>query len=514
MIPGSPPEGITVLWINQSQNNGLETLSDADAGSIVEALNLQVVHLADHWEDIHLRHELLAPGQTPPSGSQTLVKAYFLANSDVADALGYHDVDPQGDPYIRVFTEPVLTNGGTTLSGSLSISACASHEACLTPETRVLTRDLRWVPVGDMEAGDLLIAFDEENPGQGKRRQWRLASVEATKRIQKQCYELTMADGTVVTCSDDHRWLVSNGGRAHWVTADQLRPQGGKVPASRIIKLTETWDEAFGYAEGYLAGAFDGEGHLAHHRRGESITQFRLAFAQCDNQMLESTKMFLKELGIRYTEYLRPAGVRNGRNEQANWRLYISHTPDILKFLGLCRPGRLLAKFQPDQLGGIWSEGQALGGGVEVVSKRFLGIQDVISMATSTKTFVAEGFASHNCEEAVDPSCTRLASASNGDQWAIEVGDPVQNDSYDVTLASGATVAVSDFVTPQFFQDPVPGAKYDYMGVLSTPWTIAPGGYAIVNNNQVFGEHYIDKGQKKDWPTSRTFRRIHQGDTK
>lgn len=237
---------ITVCWINASQDaNGTLSLSYDDADKIVQALNIQASRdLADHWNNIDITHELLAQGQTPPNGSQTLIKAYFLANSDVADALGYHDVDPQGDPYIRVFTEPILQNGGSALSGSLSISSCASHEAC---------------------------------------------------------------------------------------------------------------------------------------------------------------------------------------------------------------------------------------------------------------------------EEAVDPSCGSVILAPNGDVWCVEVGDPVQNYFYDITLSDGSTVAVSDFVTPQFFEPAQAGAKYDFLGLATSPFAVCPGGYAIVNNGQIFGENYQDKGQKKTWPTARTYRRLHGG---
>src|SRR5207302_11087429 len=66
------------------------------------------------------------PSQIPAG----VTPAYFLPNPDVANALGYHDTDPHGRPYIRVFTEPVLQNGGTVLHGELSIAAVASHEAC------------------------------------------------------------------------------------------------------------------------------------------------------------------------------------------------------------------------------------------------------------------------------------------------------------------------------------------------------------------------------------------------
>jgi hypothetical protein len=46
---------------------------------------------------------------------------YILQNPDVAGALGYHDLDPNGQPYGRVFVEP-------TVQAGVSVSSVLSHE--------------------------------------------------------------------------------------------------------------------------------------------------------------------------------------------------------------------------------------------------------------------------------------------------------------------------------------------------------------------------------------------------
>lgn len=52
----------------------------------------------------------------------------IFKNPDVPEAGGYHDEDPQGRPYCRVFTEPYLDNGGSWTSGADSVSCAGSHE--------------------------------------------------------------------------------------------------------------------------------------------------------------------------------------------------------------------------------------------------------------------------------------------------------------------------------------------------------------------------------------------------
>jgi hypothetical protein len=123
-------------------------------------------------------------------------------------------------------------------------------------------------------------------------------------------------------------------------------------------------------------------------------------------------------------------------------------------------------------------------------------------------------------EEVVDPGCNGTATAPNGDVWALEVGDPVESSTYAVTLSDGSQVAVSDFVYPAFF-DPQGQPPFDHVGVVGSPFTIAHGGYAMINNQQVFaaesGGTTTDRRaagypewrwQMKLFPRSRTARRL------
>jgi hypothetical protein len=158
-----------IAWINQSQGQ----LADADAARIVEALNLQAPDLAAGWPGTEISH-VTATADTVPAGA---VKAYWLQNADVAGALGYHDVDPSGDPYIRVFTETILSNGGSALSGAVSISVCSSHEACEEAVDPTCT-STSTAPNGDVWAD------------------------ETADPVESNSYDVTTSDGTVVAVSD------------------------------------------------------------------------------------------------------------------------------------------------------------------------------------------------------------------------------------------------------------------------------------------------------------------------
>jgi len=124
---------------------------------------------------------------------------------------------------------------------------------------------------------------------------------------------------------------------------------------------------------------------------------------------------------------------------------------------------------------------------------------------------------SHEVLETIgDAACNGWAQRADGSLVAREVGDPVESDSYllTVTTEEGTEVkgTVSDFVLPAWFDPDAAGSPYDYTGVLSSPFEVRPDGYVIVMTGGTvtsqWGERYPAwrKGTKEH-PTARTARR-------
>lgn len=91
-----------------------------------------------------------------------------------------------------------------------------------------------------------------------------------------------------------------------------------------------------------------------------------------------------------------------------------------------------------------------------------------------------------------------------GAEYALELCDPVQDDSYEVPTARGM-VCVSDFVLPRYFGEP--GRGVDYLGKLATPWTVAPGGYLIIKNDAGDVQDVFGHSRHAPHPASRLARR-------
>src|SRR5262249_3476459 len=144
-----------------------------------------------------------------------------------------------------------------------------------------------------------ILGFDEESPGgQGGRRSWRKNRVTATGRKMLPSSLVTLADGTQIVAADDHPWLTSqklNG--SYWRKTSELmcsRP-GWRVPPAQVVKLLNVWDAPSSYEAGYLAGMYDGEGHL-HARRNQKGLD--LGISQRDNEALFEVKCALDRLGF------------------------------------------------------------------------------------------------------------------------------------------------------------------------------------------------------------------------
>jgi hypothetical protein len=135
-----------------------------------------------------------------------------------------------------------------------------------------------------------------------------------------------------------------------------------------------------------------------------------------------------------------------------------------------------------------------------------------------TDTLSVASVLSHEVLESMcDPACNRWCDAGSGTAYALEVADPVESDSYDIAVSSTASVSVSNFVLPAWFDpDAATGAPVDYLKLLQVPFQIRPTGYVVSMTdgtvNQTFGERYPEwRKATKLAGTARTARRLIEG---
>lgn len=256
---------------------------------------------------------------------------------------------------------------------------------CLTPKTKVLTADLHWVPVGELSVGDMLVGFDEQptyGNGRGGTKPRRLhpSAVVATGRSLQHCYRILLSDGTSLTATDEHPWLVypyEKNQTLRWVTSQELFLQRGRH--WRMPRYFPVWEKQHSRAAGYIAGVFDGEGS----RKLRNGAMTGLSFTQKDNETWEDTLQALKNEGIHYTTP--PHGDVKG--------LKVACVPfhPSMELLGSTRPRRLLGIWAASKWPSLYPCDK-----LDVVAVEDVGYHEVVNLSTSTQTYISEGFGSHN----------------------------------------------------------------------------------------------------------------------
>jgi len=288
--------------------------------------------------------------------------------------------------------------------GASSVSGRGSTSFCLDPETPVLTADLQWVPIKSVMPGDAVVGIDEyptrvEGGDKNGQRKLRRATVLAKATTVKKAYRLTFDDGRSVVCSGDHRWLIRRStGEFRW------RPVKGKSSLQDIkvgddvVQVVEPWAVDDSRDAGYLAGVYDGEGSLGGKISGSS--GLSITFTQNPGLVLEKTMRLMKEKGFNPQPQNSNAYLIEMEKRCQQWA--IRGVSECLRFLGQVRPDRLVARAHL-AYEGVSLRGKASSRYVQqthyrrIVRIEELAEQTLIDIQTSTGTFVANGFVSHNC---------------------------------------------------------------------------------------------------------------------
>lgn len=268
---------------------------------------------------------------------------------------------------------------------------------CLDPSTRVLTADLRWVPIADLQAGDRVVAVDEECAGgKGTTRYMRTADVQAVVHVEAPAYRITFDDGRSVVCTDWHPWLSRAPSQKHWQwrSIDPQPGQGSKKRlkvGTQVRWVTKPWADG-DMDDGWFGGMLDGEGSMAlPSRNGASVS-----VSQVDGPVWNRLCSYAMERGYN-ARVEHDAGARPSKfGSRPVPKLAFTRMDELFRLVGQTRPTRFIGRE-------FW-EGRALPGrrtgegiGVAtIVSIEPVGTQTMIDLQTSTGTYIAEGFVSHN----------------------------------------------------------------------------------------------------------------------
>lgn len=250
---------------------------------------------------------------------------------------------------------------------------------CVHPDTKIWMADLTWKRAADLTIGEELFAFDEEAVA-SKHRKMRTAIVEGLVLQKANRLKLVFEDGASVTCADHHKWLSFRGSQNIWRETKKLKV------GDRIRRVTKVHAPDRSFEAGWLSGIFDGEGWLSG-RHGDG---WGLGIGQKEGVTLDSIRAGLIARGHEFKESTNGQGVKC---------LRLCDTFDVFRFLQEVRPERLVAKrtwegYALPRMGTVGASTYQS----KIVAIYPAGFDAVVSIKTSTGTYVAEGLASHNCD--------------------------------------------------------------------------------------------------------------------
>jgi len=257
------------------------------------------------------------------------------------------------------------------------------YSKCLVPETKVLKTDLRWVRLSEIKEGDELIGFEEERVGKNDSRHYQSTKVIGCEKLRQECVRIILEDGTEVTASIYHRWLVQTVSRGlRWRKVLNLKL------GDRLVSIG-TWETGVTREDGYISGVYDGEAHLYQNKRLKTNGGATLGFSQNEGTVLQEVRNILSLRGFETKEY---------EHHKCRRLVLKGGLPEKLRFLGTYRPVRLIDKHCL-----VW-EGVSVGhdhGNTKcpkIVKMEYAGCIDVIALTTDRKTFIANGLLSHNSD--------------------------------------------------------------------------------------------------------------------
>lgn len=257
---------------------------------------------------------------------------------------------------------------------------------CLSGETRILTEDLRWVPIADMQPGMRVVAVDEyPHAGRGKSRLMRTADVIACVEVRRPAYRLTLEDGRSIVCTDKHPWLTKKA-----ATDTDWRSLAGPKKirvGTKIRAITTPWDEG-DFEDGWFGGMIDGEGSFRSNPP-------RLTVTQRPTKVWDRLVQYCTDRAYSGYHSIDPGNRPSCYGRSPVHRIEFGRMDEIFRILGQTRPTRFVGShfWEGCVLPGKRSDAKVW---FAVTDIEYVGEQVLYDLQTSTGTYIAEGLVSHN----------------------------------------------------------------------------------------------------------------------
>ncbi len=213
----------------------------------------------------------------------------------------------RGVEFIEVEAKSVINRvpgRGVPFDWSINPYRGCSHACryCVSGGTDILLADGRTMPIAKVRVGDRIYGTRRD----GTHRRYVPTDVLVRWDTVERAYRITLADGTRIIASGDHRFLTEQRGWKYVTGREQGRERRPFLTTDDSLLGVGGFAtppvEDRGYQRGYLTGMIRGDGQLAshpHRRKGRTgAVVHQLGRALVDGEALERTAAYLAIEGI------------------------------------------------------------------------------------------------------------------------------------------------------------------------------------------------------------------------
>ena len=260
---------------------------------------------------------------------------------------------------------------------------------CVDKNTKILSDKLEWIRAEDIAIGQSIVSVDEFplKIGRGSSRKMRTGIVEKKWIVHDDAIQLMTDDGRELILTPGHRMMSQKKGGDSIIWKKVSDMKIGDV----LRYIVKPWKET-SLEDAWFGGILDGEGCL----RFKKHTGAEVCATQRLGALFDDMKQYAVSTGLNFKlEHDNRPTVEGGKfGNKPCAKIVFNRMDEVFRIIGQTRPKRFVGQH--------WWEGKDLPGkrsGIgwsKIVSIKYLGKREMIDLQTSEKTFIADGYVSHN----------------------------------------------------------------------------------------------------------------------